>query len=116
MVATRPRVTSARPSWLALCAREPRLLDLLEEIRALPTADPHYCAIGAWFGTPRTDDGIKARMVRLVGWHAARPDAVLRTDRAYRAAYRVLYDAVPPCRDCLCRSIQRAIFGAEATP
>jgi hypothetical protein len=107
----RPR-RSPLPTWAELVEREPRLADLLDEIRTLPHDDPHWCGVRAWFGPRYRGDGIKAHMVALVGWHAERDDPVLRTD----LAYRVLYDALPPCNDCPCGAVGRALFGVERPP
>jgi hypothetical protein len=121
-LATTPAVATARrprrsplPTWAELVEREPRLGELLAEIEALAGDDPHFCGVLAWFGPKYRGDGIKARMVRLVGWHAERDDPVLRSDLAYRAAYRPLYDALPPCGDCPCGALARALFEAERT-
>ena len=110
--APRSRRSSSRPTWADLVAREPRLGELLAAIEALPHGDRHWCGVKAWFGQPRKDDGLKARMVRLVGWHAEQADQVLRTDVAYRTAYPVLYGALPPCGDCVCGSLARVLYGA----
>lgn len=113
--ARRPR-RSTLPTWDELVEREPRLGALLEEIRAMPRNDPQFCGVRAWFGPKYRGDGIKARMVQLVGWHAERDDPVLRTDIAYRVVYRSLYDALPPCEDRACGAVARALYGAERLP
>ena len=100
-------------AWPELVAHEPRLGDLLAAIRAQPTADPHFCGVRAWFGA-RGDGGYKARMVALVGHQAERDDPALRSQEAYRAAYRVLYDALPPCRGGLCGAVARVLYGVAA--
>ena len=101
-------------AWPELVAHEPRLGDLLAAIRAQPTADPHFCGVRAWFGGRDSNGGYKARMVALVGHQAERDDPALRSQEAYRAAYRVLYDALPPCRGCPCGAVARVLYGVAA--
>jgi hypothetical protein len=113
--ARRPR-RAAMSTWDELVEREPCLADLLEEIEAMPHDDPHFCGVQAWFGPKQRGGGLKDRMTRLVGWHAERDDSVLRSDVAYRVAYRPLYDALPPCEDCPCGVVARVLYGAERTP
>jgi hypothetical protein len=111
----RPRRATA-PTWGDLVAREPRLGELLAAIRAMPRDDPHFCGVRAWFGPKYRGDGLKAKMVALVGWHAENDDPVLSSSEAYQTAYRKVYGALPPCGDCPCGALARALYGAEAMP
>jgi hypothetical protein len=111
----RPR-RPAPPTWEDLAEREPLLAALLEEIAALPGDDPHFCGVLAWFGPSYRGDGYKAKMTRLIGWWAEQDDPVLRSDVAYRAAYPVLYGALPPCGDCPCGAVARVLYGTEREP
>lgn len=133
-----------------LCHLEPRLKELYDEARAIkddPSA-PSFCANAVWLGYGQyTGQGMKHRMIRLVGYAAGRPtvpdtlgignmaqpgatgnpfidhtvsaaDLIrkaeealpvpedfpkqLRTSRAYDVAYKVIYRALPDCRNCVC--------------
>lgn len=92
--------------WLELTRLEPRLQELLEEARAIKDdgTTPSFCANRIWYGTrAREDRGFKGRLELLVGWNASKgsPD-VLTSHTAYDAAYRIIYSALPDCRNCLC--------------
>ena len=103
-----PARAPARLSWGELVAREPRLARLRREIRALhrqPLGD-NWCAGEAWYGYGAWrwsgGEGFRRRLAALVGTTAERPDPVLRRSKAYDLAYRMLYEALPDCRDCAC--------------
>ena len=112
MSTTTPATPAARPTsrltWGDLIAREPRLARLRREIRALhrqPLGE-NWCAGEAWYGYGAWRwsgrEGFKRRLSALVGTTAERPDPVLRSSKAYDLAYRTLYEALPPCRECAC--------------
>lgn len=89
-----------RLTFAELCAREPRLRWLSDEIDNLPRRQRGFCAHEVWYG--RT--GCKARMAYLVGHFAASDDAALCTSAAYEVAYQALYDRLPDCdHDGMCR-------------
>ena len=95
-------VVSARPTWDELAAIEPGLAALLDEIRR-ERPGRRSCANARFLGYgPHRGEGIKMRLVRLVGWFAAGADPRLRTSAAYDAAYRALDAALPGCRGCAC--------------
>ena len=90
------------PSWETLIDREPRLLDLYEEARAIRDDKhaPHFCANNVWYGR-RGWPGLKERVTALVGWTRT-DDPILGTPQAYDIAYHKIYGALPDCRDCSC--------------
>ena len=84
----------------ALARRSPDLLTALNE--------PAFCANAFWYGYATAEDrGLKDRLLKLTGFHAARPE--LRTVDAYDAACKKLGAALPVCRNCRCYSDQEAI-------
>ena len=100
-----------KPTWNELVAAEPRLADLLRDCRAVSADDPRFCANAVWYGYTKEDRladnsdgwgyGLRGRVSRLVGW-SCKGNPVLGTEAAYRVAYRTCYDALPPCRECIC--------------
>ena len=99
---TRPAPVTAIPTWAELTRREPRPGDLLMEARRVRDAGgDRFCANAVWYGD-EGHPGIKPRLRRLVGWHAAPPDPVLRSAAAYDVVYQTIYDPLPPCRNCGC--------------
>ena len=84
-LAVPPRRTSrATTTWSSLVELEPRLGDLLEEIRALPAMPPTGARSRAWFGRPRHGRRAQGEDVQLVGWWAEQDDPMIRSDVAYR--------------------------------
>src|SRR5262245_55346520 len=79
-------------NWALLVAREPRLGQLLTEIRAVG-ARRGFCANAAWFGYRAGGRGFKWRKRQLVGWEREGDDPILGTREAYELAYGVLYEA-----------------------
>ncbi len=91
-------------TWELLCSLEPRLLDLLAEVRAIKDdkSKPSFCANAVWYGE-FGHPGIKPKLIHLVGWHASGTDRRLRSPEAYDLATNTLYNALPDCRgDCFC--------------
>ena len=84
-------------TWEKVCEAEPRLLDLLWEVRLFgrdgDAVRVEHCSNWAWTGR----HGFRRRMAELVGFNAAHPQ--LRTKEAYDLAYVTLWDALPVC-DC----------------
>jgi hypothetical protein len=89
-------------TWARLVELEPRLAELLAEIRRVKDDKrrSEFCANGAWYGTYDTE-GFKPRFASLVGFEAKGP-AELKTMAAYDLAYEKLYQALPNCRNCFC--------------
>lgn len=54
----------------------------------------HFCANNVWY------EHFKPRLFPLVGWECRNPE--IRTQEAWDLAYETIYEALPPCRDCLC--------------
>lgn len=78
-----------------ICRLEPRVLDLYEEA---VNADPNeldYSELSRWFGYGvYRGNGIKPRLVKLVGWQRCQKDR-LATSEAYDIAYKTILDALP---------------------
>jgi hypothetical protein len=116
---TKPTTTADRPTFDQLAALEPRLLPLLDEARRYRRdTPPRFCANATWYGYPghAPVPGLKAHLLRLVGWE--RPDRAppLATSYAYDVAYDRLYDALPDCRPgCVCQQLWAAT-GAPDPP
>lgn len=89
--------------WQLLVEHEPGLVHLLATARAVkPGDDPHFCANEVWYGYGRhRGNGIKGKLVELVGFHR-HGHRILGTQQAYDTAYKVIYEALPDCRDCSC--------------
>lgn len=83
-----------------LCQIEPRLKELYERAKAVKDdpASSWFCPQSVWGGYT----GLRAEMTALVGWHAKTQNPMLRTCEAYMSAYRVIYGALPRCRNCTC--------------
>ncbi len=102
----------SKATWKRAAKLQPRLLDLLKEAGDVQD-DPSrrsFCANAIWYGNSR-DSGMKDNFVQLVGWHACfalssgateADEKFIKSREAYAAAYRVIYEALPPCRDCIC--------------
>jgi hypothetical protein len=84
-------------NWSHIARVEPRLQNLLYEIKAVKDdkSKPSFCANAVWYG-----DGFRKRCIRLVGWKSDKP--ILRTQQAYDLVYDKLYSALPDCRNCAC--------------
>lgn len=66
---------------------EPRLTDLMAEIRGVTLRDS-ISRDRLWYGR---GDGFKSKMGRLVGIHAKFDNPLLQTSEAYDVCYRKLY-------------------------
>ena len=86
---------SVSPSTFeAICALEPRLRSLAEEIERIKPELAHFCANRTWYRD------YEDRFNALLGWHAWNP--TLRSEVAYNIAFKRLYELMPPCRNCTC--------------
>jgi hypothetical protein len=81
-------------TWGKLAECEPALNSLLRDAQTVDGSDEYFCANLVWARE------LKPRLVELVGYWARNPE--LRNTRAYEIAYRRIYDALPPCRNCGC--------------
>lgn len=92
-------------TWDKLVELEPRLTSLLAEAQSIrdDKSKPVFCANSVWYGYHLHDGGLREKVIQLVGWEAQRKGVPeLRTQAAYDVAYQHVYDALPPCRNCLC--------------
>ena len=96
-------MTEEKITWSLLCDLEPRLIHLLAKVREIEDdkRKPSFCANSIWYGE-YGQEGIKPRLVQLVGWQAMGSDPRLKTTQAYDLAYEKLYNLLPPCRNCNC--------------
>jgi len=96
-------MTEEKITWSLLCDLEPRLIHLLAKVRGIEDdkRKPSFCANSIWYGE-YGQEGIKPRLVQLVGWQAMGSDPRLKTTQAYDLAYKKLYNLLPPCRNCNC--------------
>jgi hypothetical protein len=110
-----PHRSARRPertvTWAELIAREPRLQILLDDARAT-TDDPRrtsFCANAVWYGFPAYVEsgypGLQHRFCTLVGWGRTDDDPLLASSAAYDVAHRIIYGALPDCRNCGCLSL-----------
>src|SRR5687767_12705993 len=86
-------------TWQDLAALEPRLGDL--HARARSTRG--LCEVCAFFGRwedGRYMSGLKADVVRLVGYASEHPDRRLHMRAAYDIAYHRVLRAIPSCPRC----------------
>ena len=75
-------------TWEQLVAAEPRLVSLLEDVKAArPDDGDEYEVDGVW-------GQLKDRIAGLVGWHRRQGELLLQTDGAYRTAYNKLLNAL----------------------
>lgn len=92
-------------TWEQLVEVEPRLAELLEEIKKVKDnpEEPSFCANYEWYVRERADGrSFKRKMISLVGSEAETSNRLLSTSEAYDLAYGVLYDTLPGCRNCTC--------------
>lgn len=85
-------------TWGWLARRLPALARLRAEARAIRDdgTAPTFCANDIWY------DDFKPRLSSLVGWGAESDDPLLQSSTAYDIAYDLIYDELPPCRNCGC--------------
>lgn len=88
-----------------LCRLEPRLAELLKQAKAIRDdgTSESFCANARWYGR-HGHPGLKPVLVELVG-HGAKErgaDPQLCTSHAYDLCSHLIYNALPPCRDCWC--------------
>ena len=79
-------------SWDELVEIEPRLGELLTEIRRVDGRGPKFCANKLWYG----QHGYRRRMEKLVGWGAEKKSVSGSVD--YDTAYKKLYRSLPDCK------------------
>lgn len=79
-----------------IVAIEPKVRYLIDEAKAVDGSGERFCANELWYGPGH----LKEAVCRLVGWDAK--DSRLTSCEAYDVAYQAVYDALPPCKDCLC--------------
>lgn len=81
-------------TWSERTAAKPRLEALRLEAEKVDGSEAHFCANRIW------RQHFKPQLLGLIGWEGER--AELRTQQAWDLAYRIIYGALPPCRDCAC--------------
>lgn len=86
-----------REKFDELAVIEPELSALLAEAEAVKDDGKleSFCANRRWCKE------FKPRLLKLVGW-ARKDKPELNTTKAYDVAYKVIYGALPACRDCGC--------------
>ncbi len=91
-----------RREFKALAALEPRLDRLLKDAKAVKdTGGPSFCANAHWYGRDGCS-GLRAQLIALVGWERRQGPPELQTPRAYDTALWMIYEVLPPCRNCIC--------------
>lgn len=87
---------------------EPRLYGLVERCQAVKAEGETFCANSVWYGYDG-GGGIKAEVVKLVGWDRRTPPEELKTEEAYDVVYQTLYHLLPDCKgECACTAVLRA--------
>ncbi len=81
-------------TWSRLIDIEPQLLVLYNAAKAVDGSAEHFCANRIWY------DRFRNQLYPLVGWECGNPE--IATPEAWDLAYSTIYEALPPCRDCLC--------------
>lgn len=100
---------SEKMTWDQVVALEPRLQILFDQAASAGFGREAFCASEAWFGVPGVSNGLKQRVMGLVGWQR-KPmpgqvnETLLQSHMAYDAAYQSIYEQLPDCRnsDCGC--------------
>jgi hypothetical protein len=91
------------PTWEELAAREPRLNDVLAEVRSIKDeGGPYFCKHEAWAVGWKDLPAFKKRIDRLVGWGSRHRDPLMRTCQAWEVVLEMILEALPPCRSCGC--------------
>lgn len=90
-------------TWDLLVELEPRLLDLYREAQKVPK-DSLKCGNWHWYGYgPLRGDGLKRKLIDLVGWGRTNGPLTLQSCDAWDIANRKIYNELPNCGpDCLC--------------
>ena len=89
--------------WEELVALEPRLNDLMVEVRAIKSdANGRFCrdlwATGGW----EDKLSLKKRIYPLVGWGSPQRGTILATEQAWHVVLNTLLYALPLCSGCGC--------------
>lgn len=87
-------------SWLDLVAMSPGLAGLFEKASSFTDDQTRnsFCPNRIW------DTQLKPQLCLLVGEDAIGTPPAMRSSAAYDLAYDKCYDALPPCRNCMCPS------------
>jgi hypothetical protein len=91
-------MTDLQVRWKYLTDLEPRLNELLDEIRNVDGSDDSFCANSVWY------EAFKPRLCGLVGWQASKA-GFLRSSHVYDVAYERLYQELPDCKNCGCLGV-----------
>ncbi len=106
-VPTSPRRQAHRLTFEEICSLDPRVRELYEltlGIRKAARNANSFCAINHWHGSPRQHDqrSIRRHLKSLVGPGSHAADPRLASWAAHDTVHRVLWDALPGCRGCVC--------------
>ena len=83
-----------------LCLIEPQLGVLRDEAASHRAGNlSQFCACTAWYGYGKVkhENGLKTRLLKLVGCERIGTPNYLNTEDAYDVAYDTIYDALPDC-------------------
>ena len=88
--------TPDQERFAKLARREPRILKVLDDAKAVKRSDGEpFCAQLAFYRY-----GLKSKISDLVGVHRGNGPKQLRSQEAYDTVYWTVYRALPECRDC----------------
>lgn len=83
-------------TWEQVSDLVPELKLMLKLAKSIRRPKGPWCSNNMWYAI------FKPRLCELVGDGCPRKNPMLRSSEAYDIAYKTIYDALPPCRDCLC--------------
>ncbi len=91
--------TGENEQWNELAGLEPVLDLLLKEAEAVRDdgKGPSFCANDYW-----VESSLKFQVGCYAGPGALSREPGLKSSSAYRIAYKKIYEALPPCRNCGC--------------
>jgi hypothetical protein len=92
--------TDKRLTWNRAVCAEPKLGDLLEQVRSTErdiwaTREGGKIRLSVYGSVRVYHDMIKPRVTHLVGWHRRGGPAFLKTSEAYDIVIKKLWDALP---------------------
>lgn len=97
-------VTKKNLTFNRLVQLDPRLLELVQEAACVNNDADDFCANEIW------SERFKPHLMRMVGWLADGTHPDLNSQVAYDIAYGVVYQALPDCKNCLCKAGITALF------
>jgi len=82
-----------------MCKFDPAIKVLYETAKNTDGSHKHFCANFVWYKK------LKPTLIHRVGFERLDylpKNKFMGTEHAYKIAYQSIYDALPPCKECMC--------------